>query len=105
MAKKLQFEPELDMPEFDMLTLSFMRTKTNPDGSIGHVLKAGAAADEWERYFRFKKLTGKASFLRQRVNSGQGYMVPTEWPDEYDPNFRRRGSSWIDRSHPDNRKD
>lgn len=100
MAKKLQFEPELDMPEFDMLALSFMKSKPNPDGSIGFNLVAGAAADEWERYFKFKKLNSKASFLRQRVNAGQGYMVPTQWPDEYDPNFRRRGTSWVDRSQP-----
>ena len=107
MAKKFGSDDKaaVEMPMWEQLALSHMKMKPNPDGSLGHSLVSGVAADEWERYFRSKGMASKASFLRQRVNAGQGYMVPTQWPDEYDPTFRRRGTSWTDRSHPDRGKD
>lgn len=102
MARKSSAEDQyfVELPEWEMLALSFMRSKLGPDGSIGFELKEGVAAQEWERYFTAKGMRTKASFLRQRVNAGQGYMVPTQWPDEYDPTFRRRGTSWVDKSQP-----
>ena len=91
MAKKFSDENvSLNMPEWDQMALQHM--KVNQKGeSLGVSLSIGAAADEWERYFKARGMRNKASFLRQRVNAGQGYTVPTEWPDQYDGTWLRKG--------------
>lgn len=66
-------------------------------------LTAGRAADEWEAYLKHKGETQRAKFLRHRVNIGAGYAVPTEWPDQHDPTWKRRSTSWVDRSQPKER--
>jgi hypothetical protein len=66
-------------------------------------LTVGRAADEWEAYFKARGNHGAAKFMRHRVSIGAGYAVPTEWPDQHDPTWKRRGTSWVDRSQPKER--
>ena len=97
---KDSFEATSKLPQWDEAAIAYMKAHPNADGSIGYMLTTGPHVDEWIRYFKSKGLKAKASFCRMRTDAGQSYMVPTMWPDQYDSRFRRRGTSWADRSQP-----
>ena len=82
-------KPEVEMPEWDKAALSFMKVKAKSPDALGLQLKPGHPADEWERYFRSKKMDAKARFLRHQIRIGGTYTVPTLFPDQYDPTFTR----------------
>lgn len=100
MAKKFCDEVSgVTMPEWDQVALQSMKARQKGD-TMGFTLSLGAAADEWERYFKARNMKTKASFMRQRLNAGQGYMVPTEWPDQYDTTWLRK-PGWGRKPYPE----
>jgi hypothetical protein len=69
--------------------LSWMKNHPNPDGTIGVILKDGAAAHNWHRYFLSKNMKQSAGVLRSFILEERPYLAPTEWPDEYDYKWKR----------------
>ena len=84
--KKPETTPE--MHPWDQEALSYMKATAKDPNQLGFQLKFDDAARAWYAYFREKGLTNKARFLRHQMRSGGTYVVPTQWPDQYDPSLR-----------------
>ena len=65
-----------------------MLARPNANGDLGFGLTKGPAAREWYRYFVGMNLHNKAQHLKSCMLSGKAYMVPTQWPEDYDPEFK-----------------
>ena len=82
-------KPEPQMSDWDRAALAYAKTRLNDDGTIGSVIKAGHAGDEWVRYFRKIGMRSRASFAEHHLRNGGSLTMPTEWPDQYDPTYTR----------------
>lgn len=81
-------KPEVEMHPWDQAALSYMKLNAKDPNNLGFQLKMGDAAKAWYAYFREKGLTRKGRFLSHQMRNGGVYVVPTEWPDQYDPSLR-----------------
>lgn len=91
-------KPEKELPDWDRAALAYAKARAQDDGTIGFVVKKGAAADAWVHYFGSLGMKAKAKFMKFHVETGGSYTVPTEWPNQYDPTYSP------DRSHARNRE-
>lgn len=82
-------KPERELPEWDKAALAYAKTRLNDDGTIGAIVKAGHAGDEWVRYFKKIGMHTRASFANHQLRNGGSLTLPTEWPDQYDPTYTR----------------
>jgi hypothetical protein len=64
-----------------------MIVRRDPEGNMGFMVKKGGAAREWYRYFVGMRLHNKAAHLKSAMLQDRAYMVPCEWPEQYDPDF------------------
>jgi hypothetical protein len=64
-----------------------MIARKNPDGTMGYMITDKQNGREWHRYFMGMGLPHKAKALASCMKQDRAYMVPTEWPEEYDPTF------------------
>jgi hypothetical protein len=64
-----------------------MIVRRDPEGNMGFMVKKGGAAREWYRYFVGMRLHNKAAHLKSAMLQDRSYMVPCEWPEQYDPDF------------------
>jgi hypothetical protein len=80
-------KPEKELPEWDKAALAYAKSRLNDDGTIGAIVKAGHAGDEWVRYFKHIKMRSRASFIDHLLRNGGSATLPTEFPHEYDPTF------------------
>jgi hypothetical protein len=71
-----------------LAALNHMYATKNPDGSLGHVITNGPQGREWYRYFKQVGLLKKAAYLASCMRQDRSYMVPTEWPEQYDDQFK-----------------
>lgn len=78
---------------WETAALSALRSRPNPDGSYGFALSDSPQAVEWHGYFQANDMPQKAAFLKSRVMAGNAYLVPTEWPDQFDASWRRNRHS------------
>ena len=69
---------------WDKGALDQMMSTPNGDGTIGYMIEDEPHAREWLAYFRHKGFTSKVKHLKTRIALNQPYMVPTEWPEQYD---------------------
>lgn len=74
---------------WETAALTALRSRPNPDGSYGFALSDSPQAVEWHAYFQANDMPQKAAFLKSRVIGGNPYLVPTEWPDQFDTSWRR----------------
>ena len=82
-------KPEPQMSDWDRAALAYAKTRLNDDGTIGAIVKAGHAGDEWVRYFKKIGMRSRASFAEHLLRNGGSLTMPTEWPDQYDPTYTR----------------
>jgi|APCry1669190591_1035303.scaffolds.fasta_scaffold00555_5 hypothetical protein len=64
-----------------------MIARKNPDGTMGYMITDKQHGREWHRYFIGIGLPHKAKALASNMKQDRAYMVPTEWPEDYDPTF------------------
>ncbi len=89
MAKRMEEKQGSEPTDFWALkALNTMIADRNPDGSLGYMAENGPQGREWYRYFRQEKMMEKANYLASRMRQGLAYMVPTEWPEQFDPAFK-----------------
>ena len=108
-SKETSWEEKLT--DFEKGMLVFMRVRYPDKNKMGVELTGDEkkpeynrlAAEEWFRYFKHHDQMKKARFLASQMGQQGSFMVPTLWPDEYDPTWKRRGTSWVDRSQPKER--
>lgn len=70
-----------------LAALNHMFGSKNIDGTLGHMISNGPQGREWYRYFKRFGLHKKAAHLASNMRAGSHYMVPTEWPEQYDDHF------------------
>lgn len=80
---------EVSYTPWETAALTAMRSRPNPDGSFGYVLSDSPQARDWFEYLNANEMGPKAAFLKSRVMGGNPYLVPTEWPDQFDASWRR----------------
>lgn len=88
MVKRVSETERNQLGWWEQSALNWMLARPNPDGTIGFGLSKGPAAREWYRYFQGMNLHHKARHLKSLMLSGKQYMVPTQWPEDYDPEFK-----------------
>lgn len=66
--------------------MNYMISHPNPDGTLGYMVE-GNQAREWFRFFKGMNLMTCANYLASQVKNGKQYMVPAEWPEQYDASF------------------
>ena len=113
MTKGKRYEDNADdkMSDFDLGMLNFMRARYPDKTKMGVELSGDVksekynrlAAEEWYRYFKHHGEFKKAVFFASCMAQDRSYMLPALWPDEFDPSWRRRGTSFTDRSQPKDR--
>jgi len=64
-----------------------MMARKNPDGTMGYMITDKQHGREWHRYFKGMGMKSKAENLASCMKQDRAYMVPTEWPEEYDDTF------------------
>jgi hypothetical protein len=57
-------------------------------------------AQAWYRYFLHKGMTGKAKNLMHQMHTGKTYVVPTEFPHQYDPSYRPEPYKFVEKPKP-----
>lgn len=65
-----------------------MTATPNGDGTIGYMILDEPHGREWLAYFRHKGYASKVKHLKTRIAQRLPYMVPTEWPEQYDRAWR-----------------
>jgi hypothetical protein len=89
MAFRVQEKSVADqLDPWALAALNHMYATKNPDGSLGHVITNGPQGREWYRYFKQVGLLKKAAYLASCMRQDRAYMVPTEWPEQYDDLFK-----------------
>jgi len=67
-------------------------TATDPK-SLGFELKHDSpSARAWYAYFIVKDMRLKANYLASRMRQKQSYMVPSEWPEQFDMAYKPQRS-------------
>jgi len=87
MAKRFQEAAASGLGPWDQSALNWMIVRRDPEGNMGFMVKKGGAAREWYRYFVGMRLHNKAAHLKSAMLQDRAYMVPCEWPEQYDPDF------------------
>jgi hypothetical protein len=89
MAFRVQEKSVADqLDPWALAALNHMYATKNPDGSLGHIITNGPQGREWYRYFKQVGLLKKAAYLASCMRQDRSYMVPTEWPEQYDDQFK-----------------
>lgn len=73
---------------WDKGAMDQMTATPNGDGTIGYMIEDEPHGREWLAYFRHKGFTSKVKHLKTRIAQRLPYMVPTEWPEQYDRAWR-----------------
>jgi len=77
------------LSQWDQEALTFMKMTAPDPKSLGFELKHDSpSAKEWFLYFKHKGLREKASYLGSRMRQKQSYMVPAEWPEQFDMAYK-----------------
>ena len=87
MAKRISETAASGLGPWDQSALNWMIVRRDPEGNMGFMVKKGGAAREWYRYFVGMRLHNKAAHLKSAMLQDRAYMVPCEWPEQYDPDF------------------
>lgn len=113
MSKKFEKDGNWEerLSSFDLNMLNFMRARYPDKTKMGVELSGDEksekynrlASEEWYRYFKHHGEFKKAAFFSSCMKQDRSYMLPMLWPDEFDPTWRRRGTSFADRSQPKDR--
>ena len=78
-----------ELNQWDQEALTYMRMTATDPKSLGFELQHDSpSAREWFLYFRHKGLRDKASYLGSRMRQKQAYMVPSEWPEQFDSAYK-----------------
>lgn len=89
MVSRIQIGQDLAATDpWALAALNTMIADRHPDGTLGYMLENGPQSREWYRYFKHEKMFAKAEHLASRMRQSMAYMVPTEWPEQYDPQFK-----------------
>ena len=79
----------VELSQWDQEALTFMKMTASDPKSLGFELKHDSpSAREWFLYFKAKGLRQKASYLGSRMRQKQSYMVPSEWPEQFDMAYK-----------------
>ena len=92
MSERKKFNTRQEMEEetatWNANAAAYMRARAQNPDQIGYLLKFDEKAQVWYRYFLHKGMTGKAKNLRHQMYTGKTYIVPTEYPHQYDPSYK-----------------
>lgn len=80
---------EISYTPWETAAMTAMRSRPNPDGTFGYALQDSPQARDWFEYLTANDMPAKAAFLKSRVMGGNPYLVPAEWPDQFDASWRR----------------
>lgn len=70
----------------DQKILDYMISNRKTNGEIGWELKDGPEAVEWLRFYKLK-FPHKVPFMVSRLVRGESYLVPSQWPQWFDPTY------------------
>ena len=89
MAFRVQEKPVHEqLDPWALAALNHMFATKNIDGTLGHMVTNSPQGREWYRYFKQVGLGKKAAHLASNMRQDRAYMVPTEWPEQYDDQFK-----------------
>ena len=89
MAFRVQEKSVADqLDPWALAALNHMFATKNIDGTLGHMVTNSPQGREWYRYFKQVGLGKKAAHLASNMRQDRAYMVPTEWPEQYDDQFK-----------------